>query len=49
MFSGGINRDQKHEMGLSDTSLNQPGELNHWALRIFSTWNQGEKWCILFT
>ena len=29
----------------SDTSLNEPEELNHWAVQLFSTWNQAGKSC----
>ena len=29
----------------SDTSLNEPEELNHWPVQLFSTWNQAGKSC----
>ena len=29
----------------SDTSLNEPEELNPWAAKLFSTWNQAGKSC----
>ena len=30
---------------LSDTSLNEPEELNYWTVHLFSTWNQAGKNC----